>query len=121
MRRYSIRGCIQIASTYKISMMDDVDMPTSPRKRFKTEHITVHDMEDTATLVTLVAAKKTPGDGQSEELEGQLEVRAQSTHEPEEVNHEELSTQQKEAATGILEYVRPDLPGFTGILKKRSG
>ena len=101
--------------------MDDADIPTSPRKKLKVEHTTVHDMDDPFPSTTPVVTEETPGDGYRKVLEGHVKVSVQSTHEQDESEREELSTQEKEIASGITEYVRPDLPGFTGILKKRSG
>ncbi|KAL8688002.1 MAG: hypothetical protein Q9224_004997 [Gallowayella concinna] len=74
--------------------MDESDLPTSPRKKLKIHHDPDINMADSAA--TKGPSAEPPEDGPSEE-----------------------NRPGKEMQCGILEYVSPHLPGFTGILKKR--
>ncbi|KAL9098034.1 MAG: hypothetical protein Q9187_009747 [Circinaria calcarea] len=73
-------------------VMDEPDLPSSPRKKLKMEQ--GHISNSTMGLDTTIDALAL----QQEHHESQLS---------------------KEAEVGITEFVSPDLPGFTGILKKR--
>ncbi len=77
--------------------MDDIDSPTSPRKKIKIEHTSsIAESTDTMNTVMVGAAPIHP-----------LQAKAGS---------EQI---EKEEACGITEFVSPDLLGFSGILKKR--
>ena len=78
--------------------MDDPDTPSSPRKKLKAHH-SPHQL----------AASDVPmSDCSSAALPAPAADPAQSS-----------KRDDKEAQCGILEYASPDIPGFTGILKKR--
>ncbi|KAL9044759.1 MAG: hypothetical protein Q9214_002125 [Letrouitia sp. 1 TL-2023] len=74
--------------------MDDPDLPASPRKKHKAQH------EPFETRMAGIEAP--PAAIQSAENNGDV-----------------LDRPNKEAECGITEFVSPDLPGFSGILKKR--
>ena len=77
--------------------MDDAELQASPRKKHKAEHIPLDGtMDDIAETVVkaMPDAPPTQEDGPDTRLS-------------------------KEAECGITEYVSPNLPGFTGVLKKR--
>ena len=77
--------------------MDDLDLQGSPRKKLKAEHISLDGaMEDLGTAPTESMPDAPP-----------IEENSPDTR---------LS---KEAECGITEFVSPNLPGFTGVLKKR--
>ena len=78
--------------------MEDSVLQQSPRKRQKLTDDRSDQSVQTAT-VPAMASEPMPDAGV-----------AQSCHD------EQLS---KEAEVGITEFVSPDLPGFSGILKKR--
>ncbi|KAL9607522.1 MAG: hypothetical protein Q9167_007570 [Letrouitia subvulpina] len=74
--------------------MDDPDLPASPRKKHKAQH---------------------------EPFESRMagiEAPPAAIH-PSENNRDVLDRPHKETECGITEFVSPDLPGFSGILKKR--
>lgn len=77
--------------------MDESDLLASPRKKLKAQHVLVgHTMEATSTTSI------------NEMTDAPI------THEG-----DSASRLSKEAQCGITEFVSPDLPGFTGVLKKR--
>ena len=73
--------------------MDDPAMPSSPRKKLKTD--------DTSAERTFSI------------LEPKTSMMSGAEPKP------QISQLSKEAEVGIVEFVSPDLPGFSGILKKR--
>ncbi|KAL8925366.1 MAG: hypothetical protein Q9172_002246 [Xanthocarpia lactea] len=76
--------------------MDDNDLPASPRKKLKAHHEMHAKMDNQpASHVPSTAQKQPTTDSDAED---KLD---------------------KEVQCGIIEYVGPNLPGFTGILKKR--
>ncbi|CAL8574406.1 hypothetical protein XPA_000366 [Xanthoria parietina] len=79
--------------------MDDNDLSTSPRKKHKAHH----HMDKTA--MTDKPASDVPPATLTQPATGD------AGHEKERLD--------KEVQCGIIEYVSPHLPGFTGILKKR--
>ncbi|KAL9103705.1 MAG: hypothetical protein Q9187_008978, partial [Circinaria calcarea] len=81
-----------LSSLMSSEVMDDQDLPSSPRKKLKMEQ--GHISNSTMGLDTTIDALPL----QQEHHESQLS---------------------KEAEVGITEFVTPDLLGFTGILKKR--
>ncbi len=77
--------------------MDDSEFQDSPRKKLKAEHFSLDgDMEDIGAAPTQPMPDAPP-----------IEENSPDTR---------LS---KEAECGITEFVSPNLPGFTGVLKKR--
>ncbi len=77
--------------------MDDTELQASPRKRLKAEHLTLDgSMDDIGATLNEPMPDALPiaEDGPDTRLS-------------------------KEAECGIMEFVSPDLPGFTGVLKKR--
>ncbi|KAL8776978.1 MAG: hypothetical protein Q9213_008059 [Squamulea squamosa] len=77
--------------------MDDVNLPTSPRKKLKAYHDTDAKMVDEPAS-NVPSTKYIQPTMDTSESEDRLD---------------------KEAQCGIVAYVNPNLPGFTGILKKR--
>lgn len=76
-------------------MMDSVDIQPPPLKKLKSHHISMDGvMDETANTYATVMADA--GDNQAA--------------------HDQFC---KELQCGITEFVSPELPGFTGILKKR--
>lgn len=71
--------------------MDGIDNTTSPRKKVKLQHAIDGAMDETAADTDRPAV-------QADQTTSQLD---------------------KEVQCGITEFVRPGLPGFTGVLKKR--
>ena len=76
--------------------MDEHVFSSSPRKKLK--------MDDNSSLPLVMNEDK-------------LSMQSQNNKE-EPIVHETQFT--KEAEVGITEFISPELPGFTGILKKRS-
>ena len=88
---------IILNSNLRQPAMDDTELQASPRKKLKTEHLSLDGtMED-----TVAAPNELMPDGPPIEEDG-----------PD-------TCLSKEAECGITEFVSPDLPGFTGVLKKR--
>lgn len=71
--------------------MEENDLTTSPRKKMKLQHVMDDAMDGIATDADKAAV-------QADQTASQLD---------------------KEVRCGITEFVRPALPGFTGVLKKR--
>lgn len=78
--------------------MDDNDLPTSPRKKLKAHHHMDTTMDDKPTSNMPSATHIQPATVDASD---------------------EMDRLDKEVQCGIIEYVSPHLPGFTGILKKR--
>ena len=77
--------------------MDDAELQASPRKKIKAEHVSLDGaMEDVGEIANVTMPDAPPL------LEDDPSARPS-----------------KEAECGITEYVNPNLPGFTGVLKKR--
>lgn len=77
-------------------MMDSVDIQQPPLKKLKSHHISMDGaMDETANTDATFMANA--GDNQD-------------------AAHDQFC---KELECGITEFVSPELPGFTGILKKR--
>lgn len=76
-------------------MMDSVDIQP-PLKKLKSHHLSMDGAMD-ETAITHATVKANAGDNQD-------------------TIHDQFC---KELECGITEFVRPELPGFTGILKKR--
>ncbi len=77
--------------------MDDAELQASPRKKLKAKH---HSL-----------------DGNMDEIGATLnEAMPDAPRIKEDGPDTRLS---KEAESGITEFVNPNLPGFTGVLKKR--
>ncbi|KAL8805974.1 MAG: hypothetical protein Q9182_001631 [Xanthomendoza sp. 2 TL-2023] len=74
--------------------MEERNLPTSPRKKLKVHHEPDTNMADTLAINGPSAEPPEDGPGEEDRLG-------------------------KEMQCGIVEYVSPHLPGFTGILKKR--
>lgn len=81
-------------------MMTEVDIQPPPQKKLKANHSTMDGTVDDA-MDPKVAAHVEP----FTDLPGNQDA-----------SQEQL---RKEAECGITEFVSPELPGFTGILKKR--
>ncbi|KAL8950378.1 MAG: hypothetical protein Q9222_003595, partial [Ikaeria aurantiellina] len=77
--------------------MNDGDVPSSPRKKLKAHHNPIADMDQSAGS-GLPSTTPTHAPIESSGIEDRFD---------------------KEVQCGITEYVNPELPGFTGILKKR--
>jgi tRNA pseudouridine13 synthase len=84
--------------------MDDPDIHTSPRKKLKM-HVEPHHQLPNVSSSTSTAP--------SADISGManLDPRAQPSSDGLQFS--------KEAEVGILEFISPDLPGFSGILKQR--
>ena len=76
--------------------MDDNDLPASPRKKLKAHHEMHTEIDNQLASDVPSATHKQPAT--DSDTEDKLD---------------------KEAQCGIIQYVSPNLPGFTGILKKR--
>lgn len=82
-------------------MMDEIDVQRPPQKKLKANHSTMDGTVDDAMDTTVAAHVEPVADLPSNQQD---------------LSHEQL---RKEAECGITEFVSPELPGFTGILKKR--
>lgn len=78
--------------------MDDNDLPTSSRKKLKAHHIKDSTMDDEPASNMSSASHLQPAIIEKSDDKDRLD---------------------KEVQCGIIEFVSPHLPGFTGILKKR--
>lgn len=85
----------------EVTIMDEVDIQPPPQKKLKAIHSTMDGTVDDAMDI-MVAANVEP----IADLPGNQQ----------DASHEQL---RKEVECGITEFVSPELPGFTGILKKR--
>ena len=108
--------------------MDDQEMPSSPRKKLKTESTPFDGptMSPSATPTTKEVAESAHP-LQDPELTGLVEPRTTyvqpdvidtNSAAPVHFNIHDMQLH-KEEDVGITEFVSPELPGFTGILKKR--
>lgn len=82
-------------------MMDEGDIQPPPQKKLKANHSTMDGTIDDAMETTVTA---------------NIEPIADLPGNQQDASYEQL---RKEAECGITEFVSPELPGFTGILKKR--
>ena len=71
--------------------MDGIDITASPRKKVKLQHA----------------------------MDGAMDETTADTDSPAIQANQTISQLDKEVQCGITEFVRPSLPGFTGVLKKR--
>lgn len=81
--------------------MDEIDIQPPPQKKLKANHSTMDGTVDDAMDTTVAAHVEPTADLPSNQQDS---------------SHEQL---RKETECGITEFVSPELPGFTGILKKR--
>ena len=89
--------------------MDYQDMPSSPRKRLKL------GMETTMVGAELQAPYEQPAEPYEQPAAPDIVLSAIAK--PSMEQHD--MQLRKEEDVGITEFVSPDIPGFTGILKKR--
>ena len=95
--------------------MDPIDPPQSPRKRQKLE---ITQIEPSGTAVTIGDNPNQNGSLRMEldKNESHAEVVTGAIPVSDAVNN---GAQSKEVQVGITELVNPNLPGFSGVLKKR--
>lgn len=98
-------------------MMDEADMQSPPQKKQKVSHLTMDGTFDDAMDATVASTDQPISDLPDNQQEvSHVEPPVHLPANQLDASHEQL---RKEAECGITEFVSPELPGFTGILKKR--